>query len=224
MCCFSACLPRHQAKDVSRSHPHSTEPVRSPTVVQRRRTSILRSSPARRRRRGRRCRRPPRRFEAARAAPRRDRPALCARRINVASTSAPSSVRSASMAKTTSTAGSRARVPTAREARTVLRRSRARVAVARVRRAAPARREPHIRRVAGCPLGSRARPAGTSSARGVGTLSSTSPTTSSAVIRCTHSSGRSTRRCASAGNGDGLDVVREHEVAAAVARPGSGRA
>ena len=39
----------------------------------------------------------------------------------------------------------------------------------------------------------------TSSARGVGTRSSTSPTTSSADTRCTHSSGRSTRRCASAG-------------------------
>ena len=39
----------------------------------------------------------------------------------------------------------------------------------------------------------------TSSARGVGTVSSTSRTRSSPVIRCTHSSGRSTSRCASAG-------------------------
>ena len=39
----------------------------------------------------------------------------------------------------------------------------------------------------------------TSSACGVGTLSSTSRTTSSALIRCTQSSGRRTSRCASAG-------------------------
>jgi hypothetical protein len=30
MCRISACLPRHQAKDVSRSHPNSTEPVGAP--------------------------------------------------------------------------------------------------------------------------------------------------------------------------------------------------
>ena len=39
----------------------------------------------------------------------------------------------------------------------------------------------------------------TSSARGVGTISSTSRTTSSDETRCTHSSGRRTRRWASAG-------------------------
>ncbi len=39
----------------------------------------------------------------------------------------------------------------------------------------------------------------TSSARGVGTVSSTSRTTSSDETRCTQSSGRRTRRCASAG-------------------------
>ena len=44
----------------------------------------------------------------------------------------------------------------------------------------------------------------TSSARGVGTAPSTSRTTSSADTRCTHSSGRRTSRCASAGTATAL--------------------
>ena len=53
-----------------------------------------------------------------------------------------------------------------------------------------------------------------SSAAGVGTVSSRSRTTSSADTRCTHSSGRSVSRCASAGTATDFHVVGRDVVAA----------
>ncbi len=100
---------------------------------------------------------------------------------------------------TTSTPGSRARVPTTRRSA-----NGAATIASSGRRSASAPTSPSAARAAyptsrGFPARVTSAAGRASSAGGVGTLSSTSPTTSSAVILCTHSSGRSTRRCASAG-------------------------
>ena len=98
------------------------------------------------------------------------------------------------------------------EVRTVLRRSRARVAVAQVLRASPARREPHIRRVEGFPLGSRAGRSGVLRRRRRHAIEHLADDVLGRDPLHPQLGAQHEAMCERR-NGDGLHIVRKHEVA-----------
>ena len=212
MRCVHACLPRHQAKRVSRSNPDASEPVRAPPRAAEGDVELALFARLAVEPRAPLGRRPPRRFEAARAAPRRDLPLVS--RAGSASPR-PRPLRASARRPWRRRPRRRDLVLASRSrggARTGPRQSRAPVSAAQALRAAPAPREPHIRRAAGFPLGSRGGRRGVLRRRRRHAIEHLADDVLGGDPLHPQLGAQHEAMC-ERGNGDGLHVVRKHEVA-----------